>query len=386
MANKFTYGYETEVIVSINKKELSMNEFVTLYKYEDYQRHRFPVQVLTLNLNIVSYNELIASMRDRDMCEVCIDIYERPIDRRAEDDTVTHNMATLRLVKSIVTKGYIDPINVELTKYDLDIIGLKDRNMPEDNKIVRIGLFDEKDLTCMNKNGIINAVLQSGYTVEQALVHGYNQMVDSSYGLCIAKPDNSSQSPHDTLVIPMGLTQYTKFLDTLHGIYNTDWNIYIRDKVLYLNNENKKDPFGMDDKWNILISKSMEKETLDIGIDRESKSISVRKDNVTYSKHRLGIGSTGHIVNNGNISYASSDKNDLVVHNTASNRRVKVSQGDRRDVVISLKGIAFTSNPTSLFNLLDEGKSRLYRISEHVEIVSRNGFFTKLGLFTYHQS
>ncbi|MFW6015202.1 MAG: hypothetical protein ACOCRK_02045 [bacterium] len=220
---EFLFSVETK----IQDVQIPYMYFDSLVIKKEYLKYRFPFMFLTLKIPPSFFYEIL---RDVDISKPIVKVNLNTFYK----DTDLDEESPSRLYTS---GNYIGVIDKPYISFNPHVYGKSMENdmiEPEqENKTLRIGLYKKNDINSF-QHDYLNAVIKN-FTITDAIGWAFNTTTKDNMKLIMSPPDNTRRYTKD-LVPPMGFYQFIDYLDNEMGIYDTDYNIFIDDGIVYLLN------------------------------------------------------------------------------------------------------------------------------------------------------
>lgn len=203
--------------------------FNSLVIKKNYLSYRFPFMILTLNLPPKFFYQFLRDVDiSKPMVNVKLDTFYKASDLDESSPKRLYNSGE-----------YLGVIDTPYISYNPFIQGKDmEKGMEEPNQVtrtLRIALYKEKDINAFRYD-YLNAIIEN-FTVTDILGWAFNTTTKGKLKFIMSPPDNKKAYKKD-LIPPMGFYQFINYVDSEMGIYNTDYNIFIDDGIVYLLNHN----------------------------------------------------------------------------------------------------------------------------------------------------
>lgn len=228
--------FRYEIDASIYGERLSEFEIISYSEERNFLSYLLPKRILEVVLPPqVYYNILNKITPDKPFIPVTMNINMMYHINRGDDKNVEARIPFMQAE----FLGLSDK-----TKASKEILRTK-RNADSHDEgldqvyILRLALFDIDDMNA-TKYGVVSGNIK-GKTIEELIKHGFNACKGKSkVKLKYNKPDNKS-TINNCILRATGFMDYLKFLDREYGIYESNYNVYIENGVLYVLNTEKTD-------------------------------------------------------------------------------------------------------------------------------------------------
>lgn len=353
--------------------------FESLIIKKDFLNFRFPVMILTLNLSSMHLYNLLKDIDiTNPIVDVRIEVFYK--DKDNEDD----------IGRLFLNKEYMGIIDKSYTTYDpfvngeFEEKGISQTQQNEQN--VRLALYKENDINSF-QYGYINSIIKN-FSVADAIAYGFKETTNGDMSLVLSPPDNENVYEQD-LIVPMGFYQYIEYIDNEMGIYDTPYNIFIDDSIVYILNHNgehkiemnREDEFSKPITINtIAINEEQKYNGIKLG---EKKEYFVLEENDL--KNKLKLDKFGDIsVFTSSIDGTVNEQNYTGIHTVKikSNRfntHLK-KKFDKESFNIHIDNLPFKARPYTDILLRGKRFNNKYRVVGYMTVIYRNKSLTNLEL------
>jgi hypothetical protein len=370
--------------IKIQDVEIPYMYFESLVVKKNFLDYRFPFMVLTMNMPPKIFYEILRDVDISDpVVKVNLNTFYKATDLEEDSPFRLHSSGEYLGVIDTPYLSYSPFSDGEPTERGIS-------QAQQENQVMRIALYKKKDINAF-KYDYINTVMKN-FTVLDALGYGFNTATNGDMKLIISPPDNTTSYKQD-LIAPMGFYQFVRYLDNEMGIYDTSYNIFIDDGVVYI--LNKKNDHGIKLKSTDEYEKTIKIKTIAADEGPKQNSLDMRDDWTYYVLEENDIknelilerfGNVESIVSNidpeltGPVGPRPYDEINVLEMKSNRFKHHKKTKFDTELMDVYLGNLPLDVKPYTYFKLEGKLSNNKYRIAGYTTVIQGKRSLSKLKL------
>lgn len=332
----------------------------------DFMGNRFPLIMLTLNLDYVVYSELVKDLvPNKPYLDCHLDVFSRETE---------HETSPLKFYMGGRYMGIIDQQHSVLSRSTESNLDRTKNSQQQELKAVRVSLFKEQDLPSMQ--GMINGIYDGGQSMSTMILRAFGKC-SKGIKLCMAQPDNRTIDT-DLVLEPMGFYQFMNHIDTEYVVYKTPYNMYIEDSVMYMLHSENDPGITIDGKSSKLIVETLGPEYVEqyytIRYEVEGDIVTAPETNALIEspsfRHTANI-LNSEIIDGSKVMIKNAMTHTVNFKNYTKRGRIRRDDDAEYDITkVVLDRLRLDILPHTVVELRSMSYVHKYRVSRHLKVIS----------------